>query len=57
LFLRTVGGTLMTLGHVVFTLLFVLNLLGIGQSREGATLFRERPKPTRQPLSTATANT
>jgi cytochrome c oxidase cbb3-type subunit 1 len=58
LFLRTVGGTLMTLGHVVFTLLFVLNLLGIGQSREGATLFRERRKPTRQPLSTAaTANT
>jgi len=39
---RSVGGSLMTIGHFVFAGLFVMNLLKLGTRREGPTFFRER---------------
>ncbi len=45
LYSRTVGGTLMTLGHLVFAAHFGVMLLRRGKRREGAALLR-RPMPT-----------
>ncbi len=45
---RTVGGTLMTLGHLVFAAHFAVMLMRRGTKREGAALLR-RPVPTLQP--------
>lgn len=43
LYLRSVGGSLMTLGHIVFAVLFVMNLMHAGRPRRGPTLFVESP--------------
>jgi cytochrome c oxidase cbb3-type subunit 1 len=43
LLVRTIGGTLMTLGHLVFAVHVALMLLRRGQQRSGATLLRRRP--------------
>lgn len=40
---RSVAGTMMTLGHICFAALFVLNLLHVGRRREGPTMFAEKP--------------
>ncbi len=39
---RSLGGTLMTMGHLIFAGLFVMNLLRVGQRRGEPTYFRER---------------
>jgi cytochrome c oxidase cbb3-type subunit 1 len=52
LHLRSVAGTLMTVGHCVFALLFVLNLLHIGERRKGPTYFVAQ-KIAPQPLESA----
>lgn len=39
---RTWAGVLMTVGHLAFAALFVMNLMRWGERRQGPTLFRER---------------
>ena len=51
---RTVGGTLMTLGHLVFAAHFSVMLLRRGPRREGAALLR-RPLPTPRSSAPLTA--
>jgi cytochrome c oxidase cbb3-type subunit 1 len=43
LLVRTIGGTLMTLGHLVFAVHVALMLMRRGSQRSGATLLRRRP--------------
>jgi cytochrome c oxidase cbb3-type subunit 1 len=43
LLVRTIGGTLMTLGHLVFALHVAMMLMRRGDQRSGATLLRRRP--------------
>jgi len=38
---RTAGGILMTIGHLAFALLYLLNMMGAGASRRGETMFRQ----------------
>jgi cytochrome c oxidase cbb3-type subunit I len=38
---RTGSGVLMVIGHIAFTILLAMNLLGYGRERGGPTLFRE----------------
>jgi cytochrome c oxidase cbb3-type subunit 1 len=42
---RSVGGSLMTLGHAVFVVHALVVLAGRGSTRPGATLFRRREQP------------
>ncbi len=39
---RSIGGAMMSLGHVAWAILFVLNICGVGSRREGPTFFREK---------------
>jgi len=42
---RSVAGGLIAVGHLAFTVLFVLNLMRRGTRRAGPTLFHEEPAP------------
>jgi len=42
---RSIGGSLMTAGHLVFVLHAVLMLFGLGARKRGATLFRQLEQP------------
>jgi cytochrome c oxidase cbb3-type subunit I len=43
LFSRTIAGVLLTIGHVAFAILFVMNLAGWGKKRTGGpTYFVEK---------------
>src|SRR3546814_20235429 len=42
---RSIGGLLMTLGHLVFAGHFVALALGIGPARSGAVQLRPNPRP------------
>lgn len=44
LFSRSIAGTLMTAGHLAFTVLFVMNVAGWGQQRAGGPTFFVEPK-------------
>ncbi|VTS02476.1 cbb3-type cytochrome c oxidase subunit I [Tuwongella immobilis] len=46
---RSLGGSLMTIGHIVFAVLFVMNICRLGSRRQGPTYFRERE--TAQPAT------
>ena len=51
---RSVAGVLMAGGHVAFAVLFMMNLLQLGQERRGPTYFAERRQPG-APLATTPA--
>jgi cytochrome c oxidase cbb3-type subunit 1 len=42
---RSLGGSLMAVGHAAFLVLFVLNLVGVGGPRRGPTLFTSQERP------------
>jgi len=49
---RSVAGTMMTLGHIIFATLVVMNVCGFGEVRSGPTLFVEkRVTPVREPAA------
>jgi cytochrome c oxidase cbb3-type subunit 1 len=53
--LRTVAGTIMTIGHIAFTTLFVINIAGWGRHRSsGPTLFSQPPLPVSSPWPSTT---
>jgi cytochrome c oxidase cbb3-type subunit 1 len=48
LFLRTIAGVLLSVGHITFATLFIMNLGGWGKQRTGGpTYFSEIPSPPR----------
>jgi cytochrome c oxidase cbb3-type subunit I len=54
LMLRSVSGVLLTIGHIAFAVLFVMNLAGWGRARtSGPTLFAEPASYTPAPIAPA----
>jgi cytochrome c oxidase cbb3-type subunit I len=51
---RTLGGSLIAIGHLAFIILFVMNLLRIGKARTQATYFQKKVVPglaeTKEPM-------
>jgi cytochrome c oxidase cbb3-type subunit 1 len=45
--LRSIAGTLMTIGHIAFATSFIINIAGWGRQRSGGpTLFAQPPQAT-----------
>jgi cytochrome c oxidase cbb3-type subunit 1 len=50
---RTIGGSLMTLGHIVFLVLFLMNVTKMSAKRSGPTYFTKKTSHSSEEMAVA----